>query len=292
MVNVTSRNAISDLQRHPVAIAGKVGEFLQGVTRDGSPILYSATTLSPEFTTRALGLPASSFRVLREDQPDGNAGKTERAIRSLLTRRLVEQPWDFEVRIRNSLPSAKGLGSSSADMAAGLLAVARYLSLDVTEQELFSIMCSVERSDFLFWPTALVCANPLSAEFSVQGPAPRLFLVGWDSEPKRRIATAEVAHLDHRRSRYASEYAHLASYCNSGETDALLYAATRSAEINQKLLPKPCFGWARKIAKQFDAALLVAHSGTFMAFAIRRCAGDIDRLAGLQGILRAKVLIL
>ena len=289
-MSVISDDSTSDILRFPVAIAGKVGEFLQGVTRDGSPILYSATTLSPEFTTRALALPASSFRVLREDQPGRNAEKTERAIRSLLTRRLVEQPWDFEVRIRNSLPSAKGLGSSSADMAAGLLAVVRYLALDVTEQELFSIMCAVERSDFLFWPAALVCANPLSAHFSVQGPAPRLWLVGWDSEPKRRIATEEVAHLDHHRSRYASEYAHLASYCNSGETDALFYAATRSAEINQRLLPKPCFTWARKVAKQFDAALLVAHSGTFMAFAIRRCEGDSDRLAGLQGLLRANGL--
>jgi uncharacterized protein involved in propanediol utilization len=288
MVSVISGDSISDIHRYPVAVAGKVGEFLQGVTRDGSPILYSATIVSPEFTTRALGLPASSFRVLREDQPHRNAEKTEHAIRSLLARRRVEQPWHFEVRIRNSLPSAKGLGSSSADVAAGLLAAVRCLSLDVSEKELFSIMCAVERSDFLFWPDALVCANPLSAEFSIQGPAPRLWLVGWDSEPKRRIATEAVAHLDHRRSRYASEYAELAAYCNSGETDALLYAVTRSAEINQKLLPKPCFSWARDVAKQFDAALLVAHSGTFMAFAIPRDDGDIDWLAGLQGMLRAE----
>jgi uncharacterized protein involved in propanediol utilization len=284
---VISDDPISDIDRYPVAITGKVGEFLQGVTRDGSPILYSATIGSPKLTTRALGSPASSFRVLREDQPDRNAKKTECAIRSLLARCRVEQPWHFEVRIRNSSPSAKGLGSSSADMAAGLLAVKRYLSLKVTEHELFSIMCAVERSDFLFWPEALVCANPLSAEFSIHGPAPRLWLVGWDSEPKRRIATEAVAHLDRCRSRYASEYEVLASYCNSGEADALLYAATRSAEINQKLLPKPCFGWARKAAKQFDAALLAAHTGTFMAFAIPRNEGDTYRLAELQGILRA-----
>ena len=200
----------------------------------------------------------------------------------------VEQPWDFEIRIWSSSPSAKGLGTSSADMAAGLVAVARYLSLDVTEAELFSIMCAVERSDFLFRPGALVCANPLSAEFSIKGPIPRLWLVGWDSEPKRRIATEAVAHLDVRRSRYAPEYADLAGHCNSGETDALLYAVTRSAEINQELLPKPCFRWACKIAKQFDAALLVAHSGTFMAFAVPRDEGDLDRLERLQGMLRAR----
>jgi L-threonine kinase len=285
---VLSNGRVSDFARYPVAITGKVGEFLQGVTRDGSPMLYSATIMSPEFATHAVGLPAPSFRVLVENQPDWHAEKTERAIRGLLARRGVVQPWDFEVRIRNTLPFAKGLGTSSADMSAGLLAVARYLSLAVTERELFSIMCAVERSDFLFWPDALVCANPLSAEFSMQGPAPGLWLVAWDSEPKRRIATEAVAHLDRPRSRYASEYADLATFCNGGETDALLYAATRSAEINQQLLPKPCFNWARNVARRFDAALLVAHSGTFMAFAIPRDEADTDQLAGLQASLRAK----
>ena len=286
--SVISDDPISDVDKYPVAIMGKVGEFLQGVTRDGSPILYSATIVSPELTTRASGLPGSSFRVLVENQPDRNAEKTERAIRSLLARRRVEQPWDFEIRISSSSPSAKGLGTSSADMAGGLVAVARYLSLDVTEAELFSIMCAAERSDFLFKPDALVRTNPLSAEFSIQGPVPRLWLVGWDSEPKRRIATEAVAYLDHRRSRYAPEYSDLASYCDSGETGALLYAVTRSAEINQELLPKPCFRWACKIAKQFDAALLVAHSGTFMAFAVPRDEADLDRLGRLQEMLRAR----
>ena len=170
-------------------------------------------------------------------------------------------------------------------MAAGLLATTRYLSLDVTDAELFSIMCAVERSDFLFCPHALVCANPQSAEFFIQGPAPCLWLIGWDSEPERRIATEAVSHLDNRRRRYASEYRDLASYCESGEIEALLYAVTRSSEINQELLPKPCFSWAREIARQFDAALLVAHSGTFMAFAIPYGGGDADRHARLQNML-------
>jgi uncharacterized protein involved in propanediol utilization len=170
-------------------------------------------------------------------------------------------------------------------MAAGLLAAAGYLSLDVTNAELFSIMCAVERSDFLFCPDALVCANPLSAEFSIKGPAPCLWLVGWDSEPERGIKTEAVAHLDHRRIRYASEYLELASYCESGEIDALLYAVTRSSEINQELLPKPCFDWAYEIAGQFDAALLVAHSGTFMAFVIQCNGDDVERHGRLQSML-------
>lgn len=278
-------HSISEANLRPTVITGKVGEFLQGVTRDGSPILYSATTITSDFTTRAFVLSASSFCVSTENRPDRNTGKTERAIQSLLMRRHIDPPWNFEVRLKSSSPSAKGLGTSSADMSAGLLETARYLSLDVTDAELFSIMCAVERSDFLFCTDALVCTNPLSAEFSIQGPAPCLWLVGWDSEPERRIETEAVAHLDNRRRRYTSEYTDLASYCDSGEIDALLYAVTRSSEINQELLPKPCFSWAREIAGQFDAALLVAHSGTFMAFVIPCDRLDAERHPRLQRIL-------
>jgi uncharacterized protein involved in propanediol utilization len=285
---VTPIHSISAGNLRLTVIPGKLGEFLQGVNPDGSPILYSATTISSTFTTRAIGLSASSFCVSTENRPDGNTTKTERAIQILLTRRHVNRPRNFEVRLQSSAPSAKGLGASSADMAAGLLAATRYLSLDVTDAELFSIMCTVERSDFLFRPDALVCANPLSAEFSIQGPAPWLWLVGWDSEPERRIVTEAVAHLDNRRRRYAPEYTDLASYCDSGEIDAFLYAVTRSAEINQELLPKPCFSWARKIADQFGAALLVAHTGTFMAFAIPGDGGDAERHARLQSLLTGK----
>jgi L-threonine kinase len=285
--NVIPNDSFSVLDRYPASITGKVGEFLQGVRRDGSPILYSATILSPEITTYGFVVPAPSFRVLIESQPSRIAGKTERAIRTLLLQRCIEQPWDFEVRIRSSSPFAKGLGTSSADMGAGLLAVAQYLSLGVTEAELFSIMCAVERSDFLFRPDTLVCANPLSAEISIEGPAPRLTLLGWDSEPERRIATEAVACLDHRRIRYASEYLELTKYCNSGEIEALLFAMTRSAEINQEFLPKPCFPWARNVARGFGAALIVAHSGTFMAFAIPQSGDEVDRIAEMRGMLIA-----
>ena len=65
--NVISDDPISDVDRYPVAITGKVGEFLQGVTRDGSPILYSATVISPEPAARALARPGPSFRVLVEN---------------------------------------------------------------------------------------------------------------------------------------------------------------------------------------------------------------------------------
>ena len=273
-----------------VAVSGKLGEFLQGVDHEGNPFLYTATVTSPKSGTSAQVLPSPIFRVIVGNKTANygfppNTQKTERAIRSLLERKQIERPWDFEVRLVESPPSAKGLGASSSDMAASLLATARYLQLEVTEQELFSLMCSIERSDYLFLPDRLVCANPLSSEFSIKGNVPPLCLVAWDTEPNRMISTEEVAYLDHLRKAHASEYVELALDCDSGESYALLAASTRSAQINQKFLPKPSFNWALKVAKQNQAELVVAHSGTFMAFAVSRDTCDVDRLSYLQAIL-------
>ena len=279
-----------------VAVSGKLGEFLQGVDSEGNPFLYTATLSSTETGSTAAirrTIPSSSLQVVQaapERAKTLGTGmdafqKTRRALQSLLTRKQIASPWDFEVRLINSPVSAKGLGASSTDMAASLLATARYLGLEVTNQELFTLMCDIERSDYLFQPDRLVRANPLSAEYTVQGSIPPLWLMAWDTEPDRTISTEEVAYLDHIRRAYASEYLELAGYCESAETDALLAAATRSGQINQSFLPKPCHPWALNQADENQAGLVVAHSGTFMAFALPQEGCDLDRLAYLEATL-------
>lgn len=265
-------------------VCGKIGEFLQGADHDGNPLLYTATVGLPSFRTQATLRPGVPFEVRAQGQV--STQKTELAIRRLLTRKKIPRPWSFEVILTNSRPSAKGLGASSADLAAALLATAEHLGLELIEAELFAIMCEVERSDFLFWPDKLICANPSTGAFSVHGTIPSLRLIAWDSQPQDHIATEDVAHLDSLRRAHASEYLQLANACNTGQAEAILHAATRSGELNQIFLPKPCFRWALNIAHQNKTGLLVAHTGTFMAFALGQKHADPDRLAHLEKELR------
>jgi uncharacterized protein involved in propanediol utilization len=45
----------------------------------------------------------------------------------------------------------------------------------------------------------------------------------------------------------------------------MFYASTRSAEINDRLLPKPGFSMARRLVNDFPTlGLIAAHTGTFL----------------------------
>ena len=55
----------------------------------------------------------------------------------------------------------------------------------------------------------------------------------------------------------------------SGETESLLHAATRSAELNNRILPKIGFSVARKLVHELqNVGLIAAHTGTILGFAL------------------------
>ena len=55
----------------------------------------------------------------------------------------------------------------------------------------------------------------------------------------------------------------------SGVTENLLHAATRSAELNNRILPKIGFSVARKLVHELqNVGLIAAHTGTILGFAL------------------------
>jgi L-threonine kinase len=55
---------------------------------------------------------------------------------------------------------------------------------------------------------------------------------------------------------------------------AMAYASTRSAELNDRLLPKPGFSMAYRLAKDHHAlGLVAAHTGTYLGILFPSSAG-------------------
>jgi uncharacterized protein involved in propanediol utilization len=55
----------------------------------------------------------------------------------------------------------------------------------------------------------------------------------------------------------------------SGETERLLRAATRSAELNDRILPKIGFSTAQKLVNELpNVGLIAAHTGTILGFVL------------------------
>lgn len=246
-------------------VTGKVGEWLQGTDENGEPIVFPFTTTSSPFRTLTRIEPAPALSIVADPHLISSKQKTELAVKEMAVTCGFAADCNYRIIIQNSPPAGKGLGSSSVDVASALLAIKNHRSLDVTETTLFQIMCRVERSDFLFRPELIVATNPAAGSFSLTGTTPSCILLAWDTAPGERIDTEAVRHLDFARRRFSREYNELCSLMQTNDPAALFYASTRSAELNNQILPKRGFLVTNRLANDFHAlGLVTAHTGTYL----------------------------
>jgi L-threonine kinase len=250
-------------------IIGKVGEWLQGVDREGVPVVYALTVASSPFRTLTSVEPARSLVVTINPEAPAESAKVQKAIKELAISYRLKADCTYRVTITGSPPRGKGLGSSSIDIASALLAIKELHGWEISSEALFKLMCRVERSDYLFNPELIVAANPRDGSYAIIAPAPKCLVLAWDTDPGTVIDTESVPHLDLARRSFNDEYRELSSLIESGVTENLLHAATRSAELNNCILPKIGFSVARKLVHQLqNAGLIAAHTGTILGFAL------------------------
>jgi len=267
-------------------VTGKVGEWLQGTDENGDPIVFPFTTTSSPFQTLTAIEPATNLSIVAEPHSISSKQKTALAVNEMAVTCGFAADCNYRITIRNSPPAGKGLGSSSVDITSALLAIKHHRNLDVSEATLFQVMCRIERSDFLFRPELIIATNPVAGSFSVARAAPGCVLLAWDTAPREHVDTEALRHLDFARHRFHHEYKELYSLMQTNDSAALFHAATRSAQLNDQLLPKKGFSVAHRLADDFHAlGLVAAHTGTYLGMLFPR---SVDQ--ELLTALRAKLL--
>ncbi|HEY1478352.1 MAG TPA: hypothetical protein VGF37_11765 [Chthoniobacterales bacterium] len=250
-------------------VTGKVGEWLQGVDKEGAPIAYALAVDSSPFRTLTSVEPAGGLTVLINPDAPADSAKAQKAIEELASCYGFVGDCAYRVTISGSPPRGKGLGSSSIDVASALLAIKDQRGLRIPAPELFKLMCRVERSDYLFNPELIVAANPRDGNCSAVARTPECLILAWDTDPATAVNTEAVLHLDLARRSFSDEYHELSGMIQSGETDRLLRAATRSAELNDRILPKTGFSIAHKLVNELqNVGLIAAHTGTILGFVL------------------------
>jgi L-threonine kinase len=250
-------------------IIGKVGEWLQGVDNEGAPVVYALTVGSSPFRTLTSVELARSLEVTINPGAPAENAKVQKAIKELAIKYGLKADCTYRVTITGSPPRGKGLGSSSIDIASVLLAIKELHGWEISAEELFKLMCRVERSDYLFDPELIVAANPRDGSYTIVAPAPKCLVLAWDTDPGMVVDTESVPHLDLARQSFNEEYQELSSMIQSGATESLLRAATRSAELNNCILPKTGFSVARKLVDELqNVGLVAAHTGTILGIAL------------------------
>ncbi|PHM74327.1 GHMP kinase [Xenorhabdus kozodoii] len=193
-----------------------------------------------------------------------------RQIVNLLLDYWQEPPeFTFGLRIeyQSTIPIAKGMASSTADIAATAQATARLLGKSLEHTELAQLCVKLEPTDStIFKPLTLF--DHLTAQTQIPFDwQPDIDILLLES-PKTILTKAYHQQVHHSQLRANAPLLQQAwrQFCTANQRHdhyRLGEACTLSAIASQSLLPKPCFDPLRDLAEQTGIyGLNVAHSGS------------------------------
>ncbi|MEH7547379.1 MULTISPECIES: GHMP family kinase ATP-binding protein [Bacillaceae] len=236
---------------------GTFGELVQGIIAERPflitlpiPSLQSEATFVPETAV-------SGIRVVDSKM------KAKKAGESLLQLFGIREGGYLE--IQSNIPAGKGMASSSADIVAALRAIADSYSLPLTNEMISMIAAKVEPTDGVMYEEAVAYDYINGQLIESFGALPSFILVGIDLGGA--VNTIEFNQVPKAYSREDQEQFILAYNLvkkgfNEKNLSYIGQAATISARVNQKILPKHIFPQLDKLAHRFQGGMVVAHSGT------------------------------
>lgn len=237
-----------------VRVPGSCGELVQGWV-DGEPFLgtcpidiYSTVCVSRDF-----------------DGCHGLGEKSRRALH-LTLERLGEEHFPYGLSLQSDIPQGKGMASSSADIAAVVVAVTEALGQGWSPEQVLDIAAAIEPTDGVFCP-GIVLMNQIEGRvLSVYDrlPAMRIAIFDLGGTINTCAFHASVGDFDEDWNREAAyTLAQFRWAMTKGDAGLLAQAATRSAMNNQHLLWKAELPALERIARKMGAlGINVAHSGT------------------------------
>ena len=220
----------------------------------------------------------------------GSPRADERPLSRAMVDRLLNYwryPADLSKEIRidicSTIPVAKGMASSTADIAATAVATAHHLGHPLDETTLAQLCVSLEPTDStLFRQLTLFHHNTAETQIACHS-QPQLDLLVLES-PATLLTTDY-----HRLPRLEKLHAHSAALqqawekiqqaCQTDDPRCMGEAATLSAIASQHLLPKPGFNALLALVEECDLyGLNVAHSGSVVGLMLDRERHDIEYL--------------
>jgi L-threonine kinase len=188
---------------------------------------------------------------------------------------------DIRIDIHSTIPIAKGMASSTADIAATAIATAHHLGHQLDEATLAQLCVSLEPTDStVFRQLTLFDHNDASTQIACVA-QPQLDLLVLESPETLRTADY------HRIPRHAGLQAgapalkraweKVQEACISQNPYRMGEAATLSAIASQMLLPKPDFDSLLSLVEECDLyGVNVAHSGSVVGLMLDRTRHDVD----------------
>lgn len=247
------------------------GELLQGMFDDGTGRLRRAlvTMPCPEHGSRAVFHPSQSHW--------GIVGTPEltkvRRAAILALREFSSHPSPAkggQIEITSDVPRGIGMGSSTADVAATIKAVADYHDVPLAREEVgrLAVLAECASDSIMIDDRVVLFAHRDGLVLETLGHRlPSMVVVGCDTEP----GGAGVDTVSFRPAEYDQQEigsfqvlrAALRRAIATGDVRLLGRAATASARINQRYLPKAVLDDLLELCRRNGGhGVQVAHSGT------------------------------
>jgi len=177
--------------------------------------------------------------------------------------------------VDSELPVAKGMASSTADIAAACQATAAYYGRQISRDEIIDICLAIERTDSILFPTLTLFEQKNGTVREDSRWAPQFYVVVL--EPATTLET-EAFHSEKNERLFFQQRDHFAEvyqcYMSAVKEKSLLRlgaAATHSAILNQEILPKPYFSELMKLRQYHQwLGVNVAHSGSVVGIMVEK----------------------
>jgi L-threonine kinase len=238
---------------------GTFGELVQGII-DERPFLI--TMPIPCLRSEAIFVPdptVSEIKAVESKVKAMNAGKSLFQQFGLQGGGLLD--------IRSNIPTGKGMASSSADIVAALKAIAHSYSLPLTKEMISTIAAKIEPTDGVMYDEVVAYDYIHGELIESFGVLPPFIFVGMDLGGA--VDTIEFNQFEkdynrHDQHHFLEAYEWVKEGFRKKNLAFICKAATLSARINQKILPKPSFYEFEKLAHSCQGGIVVAHSGTMV----------------------------
>jgi len=245
------------------AMPATLGEWVQGWI-GGRELLVSLVVAWQGFAELCLLEKGDVFHM-----PGEKAARAFASAKETFSGEGMEPlPEDCFLNIVNPLPPARGLATSTMDIAGTYAAVAAYAGADIKEEKLFSLCAGIEASDGIMFK-GLALVDHIKGNLIERLPSPPdmpvVALI-----PSRTLDTADYRKddrtLDAARALYHEhERAYDTLKMGLGTRDPALVAmaATISAEASHSAMPRDEWNKLKEICSITGAlGIAVAHSGT------------------------------
>lgn len=241
---------------------GTFGELLQGVLPDRNREFLVTLPITRYSIVRFTAFPdfrsVYAFPLHKE--------KSKRLAERLI--QILNPGGGGVLHVQSELPEGKGQASSSADMVATALAIQSAFDLPLSPAILARVMSSIEPSDGLMYQGIVSFYHREGALGKFLGYLPSLTIVALDEGGQ--VDTVDFNEWPKpfswaKRAEYENLLFEIERAVASGDLESLGEVSTRSAIMNQEILPKAHLDLLLDMRERHDAlGVVIAHSGTHL----------------------------